>query len=261
MQRQIDSDSSLTTSADSRGRGAPLEGSGGNRLLSSLTRDLRADFEPHLVLSKLRLGQVLGRLGERMSSVYFPVSLVGSVVRRLSDDSAVEVGTVGNEGMIGLAAFLDTEVSDGETFVQIGGEAYCMPAKAFRGVLARSAELRQLMNRYTQAYIGQIAQSVACNARHSISRRCARWLLMTHDRLAGSRDVIPLKQEFLAMMLGVRRAGVSIAAGALQDSGLIRYRRGGVEILDLAGLERASCECYRAVRNQYDGMLPPDRAD
>jgi len=158
--------------------------------------------------------------------------------------------------MAGLPAYLEADAGEGETFCQHEGPMLRAPVQAVIDAAAESHSIRRLLNRYTQAYMTQVAQSAACNRLHSIEQRCARWLLMTHDRMGEATDVIQLKQEFLALMLGVRRAGVTIAAGALQDSGLIRYRRGGIRVLDREGLEQASCECYRIVRAHFDRLLP-----
>jgi CRP-like cAMP-binding protein len=171
----------------------------------------------------------------------------------MSNGAAVEVGTVGHEGMVGIAEFLGGEPSGSETLVQIPGVALRLPSAALREGAETLPELRRLLGRYTQAYLIQVAQGAACNRLHNVEARCAKWLLMTHDRVGS--DSFPLKQEFLALMLGVRRAGVTVAAGALQESGLIRYRRGGIRVLDRAGLEEASCECYRIVRRHFDQLL------
>jgi CRP-like cAMP-binding protein len=171
------------------------------------------------------------------------------------DDLRTRWRTRGNEGLVGLAALLGAEGSESQTLAEIPGTALRLPAAVLVAAVDAQPALRRLLLRYTQAYLTQVAQGAACNRLHGIEARCARWLLMTHDRVGGS-DAFPLTQEFLAIMLGVRRAGVSVAAGALQDAGLIRYRRGGIRVLDRAGLEAAACECYGVVRRQYDRLLP-----
>ena len=226
-----------------------------NRLLAALAPDDLASLAPHLESVALAIGQVVAEAGAAFSHVYFPDTAVLSVIARMSDGTGVEVGTVGNEGMVGVSVLLNAEASENQTLAQIPGAARRVPAAAFTAVVDARPALRHLLHRYTQAYLTQVAQGAACNRLHGIEARCARWLLMTHDRVGGA-DTFPLKQEFLAVMLGVRRTGVSIAAGALQDAGLIRYRRGGIRVLDRAGLELAACECYGVVRRQFDRLLP-----
>jgi CRP-like cAMP-binding protein len=157
--------------------------------------------------------------------------------------------------MVGLAAFLGAEASESQILCQIPGTALRTPAPVIAAAGDERPRLRHLLNRYAQAYLTQVAQGAACNRLHGIEQRCARWLLMTHDRVDRAES-FSVKQEFLAVMLGVRCAGVTVAAGALQDAGLIRYRRGGIRVLDRAGLEAASCECYGIVRRRYDRLLP-----
>jgi CRP-like cAMP-binding protein len=172
----------------------------------------------------------------------------------MADGSAVEVGTVGREGLVGLVIVLGGAASPTVTLCQIPGTARRITAERLAEAVEARPALRRLLLRYAQGYLTQVAQGAACNRLHGIEARCARWLLMTHDRVGGA-DTFPLKQEFLAVMLGVRRAGVTVAAGALQDAGLIRYRRGSIRVLDRAGLEAASCECYGLVREQYARLL------
>jgi CRP-like cAMP-binding protein len=217
-----------------------------------------ADFDaiaPHLERAPLELHQMLARQGERFTHAYFPEGAIISLVNRMADGEGVEVGTIGIEGMAGLPAYLGAEATESETFCQLAGPAIRLPVEVLVDAAAKHPSLRQFLNRYTQAYLSQIAQSAACNRLHSIERRCARWLLMTHDRV-GRAPMFPLKQEFLAEMLGVRRAGVTVAAGALQEEGIIKYRRGSIRVLDREGLEAAACECYAAVRQTFDRLLP-----
>jgi CRP-like cAMP-binding protein len=226
-----------------------------NRLLSALRPDDFAWLEPHLERVTLASGQVLAEPRVPLANVYFPETAVLSLVNRMADGSAVEVGTVGSEGMAGVPAFLGAEAGESQILCQIPGAALRAPAAVITAAGDARPDLRHLLNRYTQAYLTQVAQTAACNRVHAIEQRCARWLLATHDRVGGAAG-FALKQEFLAVMLGVRRAGVSVAAGALQDAGLIRYRRGGVRVLDRVGLERAACECYGIVRRHFDRLLP-----
>jgi len=170
----------------------------------------------------------------------------------------VEAATVGNEGIIGLAAFLGDGAMTTRCLTQIAGDAQRLSAAAFVQVVSESPALAVLLRRYTQAFINQLSQSVACNRLHSIDQRCARWLLMTHDRVGGG-DSFDLTQEFLSYMLGVRREGVSGASRALQERGIIRYRRGHISVLDRAGLELAACQCYGDTRADYERLFEKPR--
>jgi CRP-like cAMP-binding protein len=226
-----------------------------NRLLSTMRASDFDALAPHLELVELQLHEMLARQGERFTHVYFPEGAIISLLNRMADGDGVEVGTIGNEGMAGLPAYLGVEATESETFCQVVGPAIRLPVSILVDAAERQPSLRQLLNRYTQAYLSQIAQSAACNRLHNIERRCARWLLMTHDRVNRAEE-FPLKQQFLAEMLGVRRAGVTVAAGALQDAGLIAYRRGIIRVLDREGLEAAACECYSIVRQRFDQLIP-----
>jgi CRP-like cAMP-binding protein len=229
----------------------------GNRLLARLAvfaPDEAARLEPALEAVTLDCGQVLAGVGEAFEHVYFPGDSVLSVISRMSDGGAVEVGTVGNEGMASVIVVLGGEANGNETVAQIPGTASRVPVGTFMEGLETQPEFRRLLNRYTAAYLSQVAQTAACNRLHGIEARCARWLLMTHDRV-NEASRFPLTQEYLAIMLGVRRSGVSVAAGALRDAGLIRYSRGAIRVLDRAGLEAAACECYGKVRHHFDQLL------
>ncbi len=175
------------------------------------------------------------------------------MVTTMEDGSTVEVVTVGNEGIVGLPVFLGTGSMPMEVFIQIDGDAVTLPAHLFRDASSNGGALRPLLDRYTQALLSRIAQSGACNRLHPIDQRCARWLLMSHDRVPG--DDFSLTQEFLSQMLGVRRASVTTAATILQRAGYIRYRRGRIRIADREGLESASCECYRVIRSEYERLI------
>jgi len=164
----------------------------------------------------------------------------------------IEVGTVGNEGMIGLPVFLGSDTTPGLAFSQVPGQAYRMPTATFRQFLQASSRLTTVLRRYTQAIMIQISQGTGCNRAHSNEQRCARWLLQTHDRVGA--DEFVLTQEFLAQMLGVRRATVSEVASGLQENGLIEYTRGHIHIVDRARLEATSCGCYQTIRDEYDRM-------
>jgi CRP-like cAMP-binding protein len=176
-----------------------------------------------------------------------------SIIVPLKNDLWVEAGTVGREGFLGVPLVLGGESTSTRAIAQIPGVASRLPASVFRAAIAEDPALREFCLRYAQALLEQTAQSVACNGRHDLSERCARWLLMTRDRV--DTDDFVITQEFLAIMLGVRRATVTVAAGMLQSAGLISYRRGRVMILDRQGLEQASCECYHVVRRKYERFI------
>jgi CRP-like cAMP-binding protein len=171
----------------------------------------------------------------------------------MANGEAAEVGTIGNEGMVGLPLVLDDDRAPTSVYVQVPGAGLRMRATLLKKELAQSATLRTAMHRYAHAFFNQVAQSAACNQFHSLKQRCCRWLLMTHDRMQS--DEFLLTQEFLAMMLGVQRTGVTTAAGALQRAGLIRYKRGNVTVIDRAALKRLSCECYGISKKEFDRLL------
>jgi len=185
--------------------------------------------------------------------VYFPETAVASILTVLEDGTESEIATVGYEGMVGLPVFLGAKRSPARSFWQIPGKAYRLPVKVFKKETNRNGSWNGNINLYTQAFFTQIAQSVTCNRLHSMAKRCARWLLMTHDRVPG--DEFELTQQFLSQMLGVRRTGVSEVAGELQRAGLITYRRGRVTVLNRKGLEKVSCECYRVVQAEFERLL------
>jgi len=175
------------------------------------------------------------------------------MVNTMADGTTIEVGTIGREGVAGLGVFLGVPSVKGHTFVQVSGAAWKIDAGPFRELLQQGGALPARLGRYTQALFTQVAQSAACNRAHPVEQRCARWLLMTHDRVG--EGAFTLTQDFLAIMLGVRRASVTVAAGMLQRAGFIRYSRGRLEVLDRDGLEAASCECYQIVVDSYDRSL------
>jgi CRP-like cAMP-binding protein len=189
--------------------------------------------------------------------VYFPIDAVISVVTVLRDGSQIEVVTVGCEGITGAEALLNDRLASRLTWCQVAGDAYRISMREFRDLCGREPAFRNLVERYISALLDALAQSIACNRLHYVNERCARWLLMTHDRVG--RPQFPLTHEALATMLGVRRAGVSIAAAALQHAGYIRYSRGKVTILERAGLESVACECYAAIKAAFANSREPVR--
>jgi CRP-like cAMP-binding protein len=214
------------------------------------------DYErlrPHLHGIALKYRQSLYRAHKPIEFVYFIETGVGSLVNTMRNGDASEVGTIGNEGIVGLPLLLGDDRAPTSVYVQVPGAGWRMKAALFTKELARSASMQAVMLLYAHAFFNQVAQSAACNQFHSLEQRCCRWLLMTHDRMQS--DEFLLTQEFLAMMLGVQRTGVSAAAGALQRAGLIRYRRGTVTILDRRELQRRSCECYGLSAREFDRLL------
>jgi len=224
-----------------------------NGLLSALPAEDLARLRPQLELVRLQQRELLYQPEAPIRHVYFPETAVVSLVSTLGDGATIEVGTAGCEGMAGLPLFLADDTSSVQAFVQIPGVAGRIDAEAFTSLAAAPGALHRTLLRYTQAFLTQVAQTAACNGAHLVEERCARWLLMTHDRVDG--DEFPLTHEFLAFMLGVRRAGVTMAMRALQDRRLVRYTRGRVTIADRAGLEGASCECYHVVRAHFERLL------
>jgi CRP-like cAMP-binding protein len=224
-----------------------------NRLLGLLeSRDYEL-LRPHLEPVHLEYRKTLYEPDAPINFVWFIETGVGSLVNTMANGDAAEVGTIGNEGMVGLPVLLGDDRSPTGVYVQVPGTGLRMRASLFAKEVGQSSSMRRVMLHYAHAFFNQVAQSAACNQFHSLSQRCCRWLLMTHDRM--NSDEFLLTQEFLAMMLGVQRSGVSAAAGALRRAGLIRYTRGNVTILDRAGLERLSCECYGIARMEFDRLL------
>jgi cAMP-binding proteins - catabolite gene activator and regulatory subunit of cAMP-dependent protein kinases len=229
------------------------DGRGRNRLIGSLPTDEYRRIKPHLEPVIFKQRQSLFEADADITHVYFPETMVVSLVSGLKSGRTVEVGTTGYEGMAGLPLFLADNSSSVRAFAQIPGLAFRMEANAFVRLSAEGA-FHQTMLRYTLAFVTMVAQTAACNGGHLVEQRCARWLLMTHDRVDGDR--LPLTHEFLAFMLGIRRAGVTTVMRSFQDYGMIEYTRGQVDIIDRPALERASCECYEVVRAHNERLLP-----
>jgi len=225
----------------------------GNRLLARLPAEEFELLGPHLERVKLSHGDPLIKPGEPIRRVHFPVSCLGSLVAVMQDGSIVEAGSVGREGMVGVPVVLADGVTTMETVVQIPGESYAAPPQVVKELFDRGGHFQKLLYKYFHTLFIVASQTAACNRLHRIEARLCRWLLMSSDGV-GSDD-LRLTQEFLAIMLGVRRAGVSEAVGRVEEAGLIRHKRGHIEIADRAGLERAACECYHIVRNEYERLL------
>ena len=227
---------------------------GRNRLLAGLSEAVADRVTGVLEPVSLALKDLLYEPGRPIEYVYFPLTGMVSMVISMEDGGTVEVGTVGNEGLVGTPVFLGVDASPTRVLAQVPGRSLRMAVSDFRKEIAEvDAVLYWRIARYQQALLNQVAQSVACNHLHSIDMRTARWLLMTHDRVG--EDEFPLTQEFLSQMLGVRRPSVTVAAGLLEKAGLISYRRGRIKVVDRARLEAASCECYRVVRAEHERLV------
>jgi CRP-like cAMP-binding protein len=224
-----------------------------NRLLSLLSDSDYERLRPHLSSVAFDYKKSLYEASRPIDHVYFPVDGVASLVVTTVDGSSAEVGTIGNEGIVGLPVCLGDRDAPSAVYVQVPGTALSMDARLFRGELDRSSTLNLVMLRYAHAFFNHVAQSAACAHLHRVEQRCCRWLLMTRDRMP-SGDFL-LTHEFLGMMLGVRRTTVTDVMGALQKAGLIRYRRGHVTILDHVGLQARACECYETSKLEFDRML------
>jgi CRP-like cAMP-binding protein len=255
MHDTADLDAAATERSDAARRPAPAPAGAAlrNRLLLSLPPNELELIRMHLEPCKLEPLQLLVDGNAPIAHVYFPDSGIISVLSRLDDGTLIENGTVGYEGMAGLPLVLGVDWTPSVILGQVPGTCHRIAAAAFRELLPSLPTLATLLHRYAVAFLAQLSQSLACNSLHSVNQRCARWLLMTDDRVSGSEFL--LTHEVLAQMLAVRRAGVSEAAGALQRAGLIRYTRGRVTVVDRAGLEAASCECYGSIRAQRQRLL------
>jgi CRP-like cAMP-binding protein len=230
-----------------------IAASPGNRLLAALTpRDYKR-LAVFLTAVPLEHGAVLHEPGEVIQHAYFPESGLVSFLALMEEGATVESGMVGKDGFVGHPVLLEGQFSPFRAVVQIPGAARRMEVAALRAELNRGGRLARLLARYLGAFLTQLGQTAACNGRHTVVKRCCRWLLGVHDRIGA--DEFPLTHEFLAAMLGVRRTGVTEVAGALQRAGLIRYRRGRVTILDRPGLEAAACCCYPVIRQAHDDIL------
>jgi CRP-like cAMP-binding protein len=221
-----------------------------NRLLAALPHEILSSFRPHLKPVSLRRGRVLRDADEPLRRVYFVEAGIVSLVTVFEDGTTPEMATVGREGMIGIGALLGGEHALGRYVVPVPGLALAMNASQFQGALRESPELRAVCEVYAQAFVGHLFQNVACNAAHSVKQWCARWLLTCHDQ--AEADTFEFTQECLAQMLGARRSTVTVIVRSLRQAGLIDYRRGAIHVLDRLGLEAATCECYRIVRDGYE---------
>jgi CRP-like cAMP-binding protein len=225
-----------------------------NRLLASLPEAEWARWCPKLEAVDMPLGRVLYESGAHLSHVYFPTTSITSLLYVMEDGASAEIAVVGCEGIVGISLFMGGESTTSRAVVQSAGRGYRLKASVLMQEFNRAGPVLHLLLRYTQALLTQMSQTAACNRHHSLDQQLCRWLLLSLDRLNSSELVTT--QELIANMLGVRREGVTEAAGNLQAAGLIRYRRGHITVLDRPGLEHRVCECYSAVKNEYDRLLP-----
>lgn len=225
-----------------------------NHLLAALPAEVRERLFPYLEPMPLPLGKVLYESGDTLHHVYFPTDAIVSLLYVMESGASAEISVVGNEGLIGVAVFMGGESTPSRAIVQSAGHAFRLPGQRLKDEFNRHGEMLLLMLRYTQSLITQMAQTAVCNRHHSIDQQLCRWLLLSLDRLQGNELV--MTQELIANMLGVRREGVTEAAGKLQKLGLIEYSRGRITVLDRPGIERLCCECYAVVKKETDRLLP-----
>ena len=225
-----------------------------NHLLAALPSAEYKRVTSHLELVPMPLGQVLYESGGNLKHVYFPTNSIVSLLYVMEDGSSAEIAVVGNEGILGISLFMGGETTPSRAVVQSAGFGYRLKAQMLKDEFNRNGPFLRLMLRYTQALITQMAQTAVCNRHHTVEQQLCRWLLLSIDRLAG--DELNMTQELIANMLGVRREGVTEAAGKLQRAGLIDYSRGRIKVTDRKGLEAKSCECYQVVKAEFDRLLP-----
>ncbi len=231
-----------------------------NHLLAALSTDIQNRLFPSLELVPLPLGKVLYESGDTLRHVYFPTDSIVSLLYVMENGASAEISVVGNEGLIGVALFMGGESTPSRALVQSAGYAYRLPGQYLKDEFNRHGEIMILLLRYTQSLITQMAQTAVCNRHHSINQQLCRWLLLSLDRLSSNQ--LTMTQELIANMLGVRREGVTDAAGKLQKLGVIDYSRGHITVLDRRKLEQLSCECYAVVKKETDRLLsylPPKK--
>ena len=223
-----------------------------NHLLAALSPAERERLIPHLKLVPMPLGRVLYESGDVMRHVYFPTDCIVSLLYVMENGASAEISIVGNEGLIGIALFMGGETTPSRAIVQSAGHAYRLIGRELKEEFHRNGQMQLLLLRYTQALITQMAQTAVCNRHHSVDQQLCRWLLLSLDRLSSNK--LTMTQELIANMLGVRREGVTEAAGKLQKLGVIRYSRGQITVLDREKMEQLCCECYEVVRKETDRL-------
>ena len=229
-----------------------------NRLLAALPADIYKRLQPNLELVPLKLGASVYEAGSKQAYVYFPTNSIVSLLYVMKDGASAEIAVVGNEGLVGISLFMGGETTPSRAVVQSAGQAYRLSSKLLKREFAHAGALHHLLLRYTQALITQMAQTAVFNRHHSIEQQLCRWLLLSADRLPTNE--LTMTQELIANMLGVRREGVTEAAGKLQDAGLIHYSRGRITIVNRPKLEKRVCECYAVVKKESDRLLPDEMA-
>jgi CRP-like cAMP-binding protein len=225
----------------------------GNHLLTALPADIFGRLLPHLEPVSMPLGSPIYESGGELQHVYFPTNSIVSLLYVLENGASAEIAVVGNEGVVGISLFMGGDTTPSRAVVQSAGDGYRLKAAILKSEFQRGGQLMQLLLRYTQALITQMCQTAVCNRHHSVEQQLCRWLLLSLDRLSSNELV--MTQELIANMLGVRREGVTEAAGKLQRAGLIRYSRGRITVLDRPGVERSVCECYAVVNKEFDRLL------
>ena len=225
-----------------------------NHLLAALPAVDCQRLMPHLTLVHLPLGEVLYESGTPLRHVYFPTNSIISLLYVMADGASAEIAVVGNEGVIGISLFMGGETTPSRAVVQSAGHGYQLSGQYLKDEFTRAGAMQHLLLRYTQSLITQMAQTAVCNRHHSLDQQLCRWLLLSLDRLTSNQLV--MTQELIANMLGVRREGVTEAAGRLQSAGLIQYSRGRITVINRAGLEARTCECYAVVKRESDRLLP-----
>jgi len=232
-----------------------------NHLLAALPASEFERLASHLQLVPLKLGEVLYESGGQLKHVYFPTNSIVSLLYVMQDGASAEIAVVGNEGVLGISLFMGGETTPSRAVVQSEGHGYRLPAQHLKHEFNRAGPMMHLLLRYTQALITQMSQTAVCNRHHSVDQQLCRWLLLSLDRLPS--DELTMTQELIANMLGVRREGVTEAAGKLRDAGIIQYSRGHIKVQDRHKLEQHVCECYAVVKKEFDRLLsdiPPGRA-
>ena len=225
-----------------------------NHLLAALPASDYERIASHLELIAMPLGDVLYESGAKLQNVYFPTTCILSLLYVLEDGASAEIAVVGNEGILGISLFMGGDTTPSRAVVQSAGHAFRLRADLLKDEFGRFGPTMHLLLRYTQALITQMAQTAVCNRHHSIDQQLCRWLLLSLDRLASNE--LSMTQELIGNMLGVRREGVTEAAGKLQRAGLIHYHRGQITVLDRAGVEARCCECYQVVKTEFERLLP-----
>jgi CRP-like cAMP-binding protein len=225
-----------------------------NHLLAALPAEERERIFPMLELVPLPLGHTVCEPGVPMRHVYFPATCIVSLLYVMEDGASAEIAVVGNEGIVGVSLFMGGETTTSRAVVQSAGHAYRLQGQLLKDAFFRAGPMQRLLLRYTQALLTQMAQTAVCNRHHSVDQQLCRWLLLSLDRLPSNE--LTMTQELIANMLGVRREGVTEAAGKLQHAGLIEYHRGHITVVDRPGLEARVCECYQVVKKEFDRLLP-----